>query len=50
MSMSFESYMKDMVQPMREELTRIGIKELKTPEEVAENLESSKGTALLVIN
>jgi putative YphP/YqiW family bacilliredoxin len=50
MSMSFESYMKDMVQPMREDLTRVGITELRTPEEVVENLEDSKGTALLVIN
>ncbi|GAA4866597.1 BrxA/BrxB family bacilliredoxin [Paenibacillus vulneris] len=50
MSMSFESYMKDMVQPMRDELTRIGITELRTPEEVVEKLENAKGTALLVIN
>jgi putative YphP/YqiW family bacilliredoxin len=50
MSMSFESYMKDMVQPMRDDLTRIGITELRTPEEVVENLENSKGTALVVIN
>ncbi|CAG7635057.1 hypothetical protein PAESOLCIP111_03620 [Paenibacillus solanacearum] len=50
MSMSFESYMKDMVQPMRDELTRIGIQELRTPEEAAEALENAKGTALLVIN
>jgi putative YphP/YqiW family bacilliredoxin len=50
MSMSFESYMKDMVQPMREDLTRVGITELRTPEEVVENLQDSKGTALLVIN
>lgn len=25
MSMSFDQYMKDMVQPMRDELTRLGI-------------------------
>ena len=50
MSMSFESYMKDMVQPMRDELTRIGIQELRTPEEAAEALENAKGTTLLVIN
>jgi putative YphP/YqiW family bacilliredoxin len=50
MSMSFESYMKDMVQPMRDDLTRIGVTELRTPEEVVESLENSKGTALLVIN
>jgi putative YphP/YqiW family bacilliredoxin len=50
MSMSFESYMKDMVQPMRDDLTRIGITELRTPEEVVENLENVKGTALVVVN
>ncbi|PZE19753.1 BrxA/BrxB family bacilliredoxin [Paenibacillus xerothermodurans] len=50
MSMSFESYMKDMIQPMRDELTRIGITELRTPEEVEDHLPNAKGTALLVIN
>ena len=29
MSMSFERYMVDMVQPMREDLTRLGIEELR---------------------
>lgn len=50
MSMSFESYMMDMVQPMRDQLTRLGITELRTPEEVVEQLENAKGTALLVVN
>jgi putative YphP/YqiW family bacilliredoxin len=38
-----------LVQPMREELTRIGIKELRTPEEVAKAL-PAKGTVLVVVN
>ncbi|OBR64311.1 hypothetical protein A7K91_12380 [Paenibacillus oryzae] len=50
MSMSFERYMLDMVQPMRDELTRLGIKELRTPEEVEAEIPDSKGTALIVIN
>ncbi|MBM7567721.1 BrxA/BrxB family bacilliredoxin [Paenibacillus sacheonensis] len=50
MSMSFERYMLDMVQPMRDDLTRIGIEELRTPEAVVEKLPDAKGTALLVIN
>lgn len=51
MAMSFDAYMKDMVQPMRDDLTRVGIKELLTPEQVEEAMESSKdGTMLLVIN
>jgi len=48
--MSFESYMKDMVQPMRDELTRIGVQELRTPDEVAGVLENQQGTALIVVN
>lgn len=50
MSMSFERYMFDMIQPMRDELTQIGIKELRTPEEVEAALPNSKGTALVVVN
>lgn len=50
MGMSFDRYMRDMVQPMRDELTSIGIKELTTPEEVEEQFEAAKGTALVVIN
>lgn len=50
MSMSFERYMMDMIQPMRDDLTRIGIKELRTPEEVEAELPTAKGTALVVIN
>ena len=50
MSMSFEMYMHDVIQPMRDELTRLGIKELRTPDEVVENLPYAEGTALVVIN
>jgi len=50
MSMSFERYMLDMVQPMRDELTRLGIQELKTPEEVQQHIPDAKGTALVVVN
>ncbi|MFC7680637.1 BrxA/BrxB family bacilliredoxin [Paenibacillus sp. GCM10028914] len=50
MGMSFDRYMRDMVQPMRDELTSLGIQELKTPEEVEELLPTAKGTALVVIN
>jgi putative YphP/YqiW family bacilliredoxin len=42
--------MRDMIQPMRDELTRLGIKELRTPEEVVEHFEQAKGTALVVVN
>lgn len=50
MSMSFDQYMKDMVQPMRDELTNLGIKELRTAEEVEANLPEAKGTTLVVVN
>jgi putative YphP/YqiW family bacilliredoxin len=48
--MSFERYMLDMVQPMRDELTRLGIEELRTPEDVEAKLANAKGTALVVVN
>ena len=50
MSMSFERYMVDMVQPMRDDLTRVGIQELRTAEEVEAQLPTASGTTLLVIN
>ncbi|WP_339158489.1 BrxA/BrxB family bacilliredoxin [Paenibacillus sp. FSL W8-0186] len=50
MSMSFDQYMRDMVQPMRDELTVLGIQELRTPEDVETKLPAAKGTALVVVN
>jgi putative YphP/YqiW family bacilliredoxin len=50
MSMSFEMYMNDVIQPMRDELTRLGIKELRTADEVVEQLDNAKGTSLVVVN
>jgi putative YphP/YqiW family bacilliredoxin len=35
---------------MRDDLTRLGIQELRTPEEVEASLPDAKGTALVVIN
>lgn len=48
--MSFQLYMEDTVRPMREQLTREGIQELLTPEDVAEKLDNEKGTTLIVVN
>src|SRR5213080_1620464 len=39
-----------LVQPMREELTRIGFQELRTPAEVDEVLGTTKDTTLVVVN
>ena len=43
-------YPEIMVIPMREELTRLGIKELRTAAEVDEALKNAAGTALVVVN
>ena len=43
-------YQEEMVQPMRQELTRLGFKELRTPAEVDATLVNSKGTVLVVVN
>jgi putative YphP/YqiW family bacilliredoxin len=39
-----------LVQPMRDELTRLGFIETRTPEEVDRELKNSKGTVLVVVN
>ena len=39
-----------LVQPMREELTRIGFEELRTPEQVDKALKGSSATTLVVVN
>jgi len=43
-------YPEIMIRPMREELTRLGAEELKTPEQVDEALANSKGTLMVVVN
>jgi len=39
-----------MIRPMREELTRLGVEELRTPEAVDETLQNSNGTVMVVVN
>ena len=43
-------YPEIMVIPMREELTRLGIEELRTPEAVDQALKNRPGTTLVVVN
>jgi putative YphP/YqiW family bacilliredoxin len=43
-------YPEIMVIPMREELTRLGIEELRTPKEVDHALSDRPGTALVIVN
>jgi putative YphP/YqiW family bacilliredoxin len=39
-----------MIRPMREELTRLGVAELRTPEDVDATLQPADGTVMLVVN
>lgn len=50
MSMAYEEYMKQMLNPMREELVVAGFKELLTAEDVEKFAEELEGTALVVVN
>jgi putative YphP/YqiW family bacilliredoxin len=43
-------YPEIMVIPMREELTRLGIEELRTPEAVDQALRAQSGTAMVIVN
>jgi putative YphP/YqiW family bacilliredoxin len=43
-------YSELMIRPMREELTRIGVDELRTPEQVDDLLKNSEGTVMIVVN
>ena len=43
-------YPENMVAPMRADLTDVGFTELKSPEEVVDHLDGSKGSSLLIIN
>jgi Protein of unknown function (DUF1094). len=43
-------YDERLVAPMRQELTRIGIEELRTPAEVDAKLANAAGTTLVVVN
>ena len=43
-------YPELMIRPMREELTRLGIEEARTPEAVEEAIKQTQGTLLIVVN
>jgi putative YphP/YqiW family bacilliredoxin len=43
-------YPELMVVPMREELTRVGVQELRTAEDVDRALRNGSGTAMVVVN
>ena len=43
-------YPELMIRPMREELTRLGAEELRTPEQVDEAIKNMQGTMMVVVN
>src|SRR5215467_3204447 len=44
------AYPEMLIQPMREDLTRLGVEELRTAEQVDETIRDSKGTLMVVVN
>ncbi|HVF40523.1 MAG TPA: BrxA/BrxB family bacilliredoxin [Gemmatimonadaceae bacterium] len=43
-------YDERIVTPMRQELTKLGVEEMRTPDEVDAKLRNPKGTTLVVVN
>lgn len=43
-------YPEIMIRPMREELTRLGVEEARTPEQVDRALADTNGTVMVVVN
>jgi putative YphP/YqiW family bacilliredoxin len=43
-------YSEILIKPMREDLTRIGVEETRTPQQVEEAINDTKGTLLVVVN
>ncbi|MBV9960551.1 MAG: BrxA/BrxB family bacilliredoxin [Acidobacteria bacterium] len=43
-------YPEFMIQPMREDLTRLGVEETRTPEAVDEVLRQTDGTVMMIVN
>src|SRR5690348_8551717 len=45
-----QMYDERLVAPMRQDLTRLGVTEMRTPEEVDAKLANDKGTTMVVVN
>jgi putative YphP/YqiW family bacilliredoxin len=50
MRMPTQMYDERFITPMRQELTTLGFQELRTAEDVDQNLKDAKGTTLVVVN
>lgn len=48
--MAAPSYPEELTEPMRQELVRLGVEDLRTPEDVDKVLAAKKGTVLVVVN
>src|SRR5437868_12858258 len=44
------AYPEPLIKPMREDLTRFGVEETRTPEELDEVVRKTKGTLMIVVN
>jgi putative YphP/YqiW family bacilliredoxin len=44
------AYPEPLIKPMREDLTRFGVDETRTPEELDEVVRKTKGTLMIVVN
>jgi putative YphP/YqiW family bacilliredoxin len=43
-------YPEPLIKPMREDLTRFGVEETRTPEELDEVIRKTRGTVMIVVN
>ena len=43
-------YSEILIKPMREDLTRLGVEETRTPEQVEDAIRNTKGTLMVVVN
>ncbi|PYT02957.1 MAG: BrxA/BrxB family bacilliredoxin [Acidobacteria bacterium] len=43
-------YSEILIKPMREDLTRLGVEETRTPEQVEDAIKNTKGTLMVVVN
>ncbi|WML45018.1 BrxA/BrxB family bacilliredoxin [Neobacillus sp. PS3-40] len=50
MSMAYEEYMKQVIKPMRDELTRVGFLEMTEVQDVEKFMENVEGTTLVAVN
>lgn len=50
MTNAYDEYMRQVTQPMRDQLVNAGFKQLQAEEEVHDFMETTKGVALVVIN